>query len=168
LEPGDLMVIDDHINAMGVNPLIGPHNPAWGPRFPDQTEVYDARLRELLDHAAESARCRLRHGVYLAAAGPAYETPAEVAAFRALGADAVGMSTVPEAMIAHAAGMRVAGLSCITNRAAGCSAGALSHEEVLHAARAAAPCMQALLLQFLRLLAAAAPPHEHARPQPHA
>jgi purine-nucleoside phosphorylase len=164
-KPGDLMAIDDHLNAMGVNPLVGPHDPIWGPRFPDQTEVYDRALRALLDQAAAAAGCRLSHGVYAAAAGPAYETPAEVAALRRLGADAVGMSTVPEALLAHAAGIRVAGLSCIANVAAGLADAALSHEDVLRAAREAAPRMSALVAAFLQRLPLSAPNHEQLRPQ---
>ena len=107
LVPGTLMVIDDHINAMGVHPLVGPYNPCWGTRFPDQTQVYDADLRQQIDCAAERLGQPLAHGVYLAASGPTYETPAGIRAFRTWGADAVGMSTVPEAMLAHAAGLRV-------------------------------------------------------------
>lgn len=153
LVPGDLMVIDDHINAMGCNPLSGGHDAVWGPRFPDQTTVYDANLRCLLDDAASSTNTVLRHGVYLAAAGPAYETPAEINAYRTMGADAVGMSTVPEAMLAHAAGLRVAGISCITNLAAGISGSPLSHDEVVAETRRAEPRMKALLTDFLSLVA---------------
>jgi purine-nucleoside phosphorylase len=149
LKAGDLMVIDDHINAMGASPLIGPHFPAWGPRFPDQSGIYDASLRGKMLAAAERLGLRLPHGVYLATTGPAYETPAEVAAFRAMGADAVGMSTVPEATLAHAAGMRVVGLSCIANPAAGVSPAPLSHEEVLAATSRAQPRMKRLLAEFL-------------------
>ena len=152
LAPGDLMVIDDHINLMGVNPLTGEHAPIWGPRFPDQTQVYDLRLREGLDSVAQRIGLKLRHGVYAATAGPSYETPAEIAAFRTLGADAVGMSTVPEAMLAHAAGLRVAGLSCITNRAAGLASAPLFHGEVIMEAQRNAEKMVALLSEFLRSL----------------
>jgi purine-nucleoside phosphorylase len=149
--PGTLMVIDDHINAMGANPLLGPHDAMWGPRFPDMSRVYDAALRERLDRAAHRARVGVMHGVYMAVSGPAYETPAEVNAFRRLGADAVGMSTVPEAMLAHAAGLRVAGLSCITNAAG--ATHTLSHQEVLMQAAGAVPAMQALLHEFMALTA---------------
>jgi inosine/guanosine/xanthosine phosphorylase family protein len=152
LKAGDLMVIDDHVNAMGVNPLIGPHVPAWGQRFPDQSGIYDPALRGRLHSAAERLGMRLPHGVYLATAGPAYETPAEVTAFRAMGADAVGMSTVPEATLAHAAGMRVAGVSCIANPAAGVSPAPLSHEDVLAATSRAQPRMKRLLIEFFTSL----------------
>jgi purine-nucleoside phosphorylase len=148
LHPGKLMVIDDHINMMGANPLIGPHLAVFGPRFPDQSAVYDARLRKLLDIAGAAARESLTHGIYLADSGPVYETPAEIHAFRTLGADAVGMSTVPEAMLAHAAGLRVAGLSCITNLAAGVGKQPLSHEEVTEATTKAMPRMKAVILRY--------------------
>lgn len=145
LRPGAIMLIDDHINAMGVNPLIGPCGPVWGPRFADMTSVYDPRLRVLCRKAARTAGEDLRHGVYLATTGPSFETPAEIAAFRRLGADAVGMSTVPEAILAHAAGLRVLGLSCISNRAAGAGGTKLTHEGIAATVTAAAPRMRALL-----------------------
>jgi len=151
LHSGDIMVIDDHINFMGVNPLVGPHQKFWGQRFPDQSGVYDTQLRELMD---ASGRDELPHGVYAATSGPAYETPAEVEVLRRLGADAVGMSTVPEASLAHAAGMRVLGLSCISNMAAGLTACPLRHEDVINQAQAALPRMRALLERFLDRLAA--------------
>lgn len=152
LNPGDLMVIDDHINAMGSNPLVGKHDPVWGPRFPDQTQVYDKSLRELLDESAHRLGRKLPHGVYIATSGPGYETPSEIAAFRVMGADAVGMSTVPEAILAHSAGLRVAGISCITNMAAGISTGSLSHDEVISEARRIQPLMKTLLAEFFGLL----------------
>ena len=152
LQPGSLMVIDDHINAMGVNPLVGPHEPVWGPRFPDMSRVYDPDLRSRLDEAARRAGVPVTHGIYLAVSGPSYETPAEIRAFQKLGADAVGMSTVPEAIFAHAAGLRVAGLSCITNAAAGLTQ-SLSHREVLERATAALPAMTAVLREFVALTA---------------
>ncbi len=128
--PGDFMVLTDHINLMGANPLRGA--PASGlPRFVDLTDVYDAELRQLLFKAARNCRLKLHSGVYLAVSGPTYETPAEVRAYAKLGADAVGMSTVPEAIVARQCGLRVAGLSCITNLAAGIGAEKLSHAEVL-------------------------------------
>jgi purine-nucleoside phosphorylase len=151
--PGDLMLIDDHINMMGQSPLLGPHEPDWGARFPDQTVVYDASLRESLLAAARAVDAHLRRGVYIAAAGPTYETPAEVAAFRRLGADAVGMSTVPEAILAHAAGMRVVGLSCITNMASGLGSASLSHGDVIDAARSSRPRMAAVMKRFFEDLA---------------
>jgi len=150
---GSLMLIDDHINAMHSNPLIGPHHPELGAPFPDQSEVYDRGLRNLLDRAGEKANIELSHGVYLATSGPMYETPAEIAAFRTMGADAVGMSTVPEATVASASGMQVAGISCITNCAAGTSDGRLSHREVIDVAHEAEKEMQSLLSGFFKLLA---------------
>jgi purine-nucleoside phosphorylase len=128
---GDLMVIDDHINFMGRNPLIGPNDNRLGPRFPDMSEVYSLRLRSLARVAAQEAGQRVQHGVYLAVTGPNYETPAEISAFRALGADAVGMSTVPEAIVARHMGMEVLGISCISNMAAGMLPQPLSEHEVL-------------------------------------
>lgn len=130
LRPGDFMVLTDHINWMGANPLRGPLKPGQA-RFVDLTAVYDAGLRAQLHRAAREAKIRRREGVYLAVSGPSYETPAEVEAFARLGADAVGMSTVPEAIVARQCGLRVAGLSCITNLAAGRGSGELSHAEVL-------------------------------------
>lgn len=128
--PGDFMVVRDHINLMGVNPLRG--SPAPGlPRFVDLTCAYDPSLRRLLDRAGRGCGVALRTGVYLAVCGPTYETPAEVRAFARLGADAVGMSTVPETIVARQCGLKVAALSCITNLAAGRGGPALSHAEVL-------------------------------------
>lgn len=153
LQPGSLMLITDHINAVNTNPLIGPHEPFWGARFPDQSEVYDRSLRQLMQRAAGASRIKLRQGVYIGVSGPAYETPAEIRAFRVLGADAVGCSTVPEAILAHAAGMRVAGLSCITNWAAGISPRPLAHDHVQAAAAAALPKMARLIEGFWREMA---------------
>ena len=143
LGPGSLMVIADHINMLGANPLQGPHRPEFGTRFPDQTEIYVSTLRKkLLDVGADS------EGVYVAAAGPTFETPAEVRAFRAMGADVVGMSTVPEAMLANAMGLRVAGLSCVCNWAAGLGHDELTHEDVARCAAEAMPRMRSVLNQF--------------------
>jgi len=128
---GALMVMDDHINLMGTNPLIGPNEDRLGPRFPDMSAVYSPRLRALADEAARAIGLRVEHGVYLAVSGPSYETPAEIRAFRVLGADAVGMSTVPEAIAARHMGIEVLGLSCISNMAAGMQATPLSAEEVI-------------------------------------
>lgn len=144
--PGALMAVEDHLNLTGVNPLRGPHRPEWGPRFPDLSRVYDPALTDLLVCSGED----VRRGVYAFSVGPSYETPAEVRALRALGGDAVGMSTVPEAIVAHAAGLRVAALSCVTNPAAGLGAEPLSHAEVLAAGEAAKPRMAALVAAFLR------------------
>lgn len=154
LQPGSLMVIRDHINAVGLNPLIGPLVPGWGPRFPDQSRIYDDGLTDLLRKAAHDAEVSLSDGVYAFTTGPGYETPAEIRAYASMGADAVGMSTVPEATVANAAGLRVAGLSCITNMAAGISGPHLSHEEVLEQTRKTGPVMASLLDAFLARLAA--------------
>jgi len=132
---GALMVIDDHINLMAGNPLIGPNDERMGPRFPDMSEVYSRRLRALADDAARVAGIAVRHGVYVAVHGPSYETPAEIRAFRALGADAVGMSTAPEAIAARHMGVEVLGISCITNMAAGVLDQPLVHDEVMETAR---------------------------------
>lgn len=156
LRPGDLMAIRDHINTASINPLIGPVVPGWGPRFPDQSHVYDDGLLDLLRKAAHDTEVSLSDGVYAFTTGPGYETPAEIRAYASQGADAVGMSTVPEAIVANAAGLRVAGLSCITNMAAGISGPHLSHEEVLEQTRKTGPVMSALLDAFLARLAARA------------
>ena len=130
---GDFMVLTDHINLMGANPLRGPAH--FGlMRFVDLTDTYDARLSGLLFEAGKASKIKLQRGVYLAVSGPSYETPAEIRAFATLGADAVGMSTVPEAMVARQCGLKVAAMSCITNLAAGISKGKLSHAEVLETA----------------------------------
>ncbi len=130
---GDFMVLADHINLMGVNPLRGKPVPGR-PGFVDMTDVYDTKLSALLFRAGKSCNLKLQRGVYLAVSGPSYETPAEIRAFARLGADAVGMSTVPEAMVARQCGLNVAAVSCITNPAAGRGKGQLSHPEVLKAA----------------------------------
>jgi purine-nucleoside phosphorylase len=132
---GALMVMDDHINLMGSNPLIGANDDRLGPRFPDMSEVYSFRLRGIADEAARAAGIPVRHGVYVAVHGPSYETPAEIRAFRTLGADAVGMSTAPEAIAARHMGMEVLGISCITNMAAGVLNQTLVHDEVMETAR---------------------------------
>ena len=149
---GQLMVLSDHINFMGGNPLVGP-NCEPGPRFPDLSAAYDAGLRRRFHAAAESLGQTLQEGVYLAVTGPSFETPAEIRAFRALGADAVGMSTVPEVIVARHEGMKVAALSCLCNMAAGMLPQALSHQEVLDAGAAAAGAFEALVRTFLRGLA---------------
>jgi len=150
--PGDLMIVRDHIHAMGAHPLIGPHDPFWGPRFPDQCAIYDAELRALLRRAAEAAGVPVREGVYIGVSGPTYETPAEVEAYARWGADAVGMSTTPEAILGNAAGLRVTALSCISNLAAGRGRERLSHDDVARAASAVAPHMTAVLLGFWQRL----------------
>jgi purine-nucleoside phosphorylase len=132
---GTLMVIDDHINLMGSNPLVGPNEERWGLRFPDMTEVYSKRLRRIADEVAAEQQLGLQHGIYVAVHGPSYETPAEIRAFRILGADAVGMSTAPEAIVARHMGLEVLGISCITNAAAGVFPEPLHHSEVMETAR---------------------------------
>jgi purine-nucleoside phosphorylase len=142
---GALMIIDDHINLMGSNPLIGPNDDRFGPRFPDMSEVYSARLRKMADEAARAKGVGVSHGIYLATHGPSYETPAEIRLFRSMGADAVGMSTVPEAIAARHLGMEVLGISCISNMAAGISPQPIVHEEVL-------ATMQRVRSSFISLL----------------
>ena len=134
-KPGTLMVIDDHINLMGTNPLVGSNDDRFGLRFPDMTEAYSKRLREIADHAAGSSNVAIAHGVYVALHGPSYETPAEIRYLRSIGADAVGMSTVPETIVARHMGMEVLGISCITNPAAGVLPKPLVHDEVMEVAR---------------------------------
>ena len=130
-KPGELMVISDHINFMGGNPMIGPNEDQLGLRFFDMSEAYDPRLREIAENACWKAGVTVRKGVYIAFSGPSYETPAEIRMSRALGADAVGMSTVPEVIAARHMGVRVLGISCITNMAAGVIKKPLDHREVL-------------------------------------
>lgn len=149
LHPGDFVILRDHVNTVGVNPLMGPHNPDWGPRFPDMSEIYASRLRSVLRAVAGRRGLRVMEGVYAFTAGPVYETPAEIRAYRNMGADVVGMSTVPEAVFAAAAGMEVAGLSLVTNLAAGISPVPLHHEEVLSATRDAQSVMRGLVDDFI-------------------
>ncbi|WP_425433778.1 purine-nucleoside phosphorylase [Marinococcus luteus] len=130
-EPGDLMIIDDHINWLGANPLIGENDAELGPRFPDMSSAYSKGLAKIADEAALSLNIRIQRGTYMANTGPAYETPAEVRMARVLGADAVGMSTVPEVIVAVHGGMEVLGISCISNLAAGILDQPLSHDEVM-------------------------------------
>lgn len=136
--PGDLMLITDHINLLGQNSLIGDNDERFGPRFPDMSRVYDPELADAARAAAEREGFSLREGVYALFSGPCYETAAEIRAYRALGADAVGMSTVPEATAACYLGMRVLGIACITNMATGLRTGKHSHAEVLEIASRAA------------------------------
>ena len=132
---GALMVIDDHVNLMGTNPLVGPNDDRFGPRFPDMTEVYSSRLRAIADAAGTVNGMLLPHGIYIALLGPSYETPAEIRYLRTIGGDAVGMSTVPEAVVARHMGIDVLGVSCITNMAAGVLPKPLDHAEVMETAR---------------------------------
>jgi purine-nucleoside phosphorylase len=131
---GALMLIDDHINLLGSNPLVGSNDDRFGPRFPDMSEIYSKRLRDLATTVAASSGVPIEHGVYVAVHGPSYETPAEIRAFRTLGADAVGMSTAPEALVARHMGIEVLGISCITNMAAGVLPQPLVHTEVVETA----------------------------------
>jgi purine-nucleoside phosphorylase len=147
---GDFMMLTDHINFMGTNPLRGTEI-AGMPRFVDLTEAYDKGLRRLIDRAAKDCRLKLHSGVYLAVTGPSYETPAEIHAFGRLGADAVGMSTVPETIVARQCGVKVAGISCITNLAAGRSSEPLSHREVLQTAERVKSMAAQLLINFAGL-----------------
>jgi xanthosine phosphorylase len=153
IEPGAIALIEDHINLLGQNPLVGPNDAAVGPRFPDMSEVYDRGLRTRAQAVAARLGIALRSGVYLATLGPSFETPAEIRAFRALGADLVGMSTVPEAISARHCGLKVLGLSLVTNLAAGLTDHALSHEETLTMAAQAAGRLQQLLTGLLEELA---------------
>ncbi|MDX8290751.1 purine-nucleoside phosphorylase [Metabacillus indicus] len=130
-EPGDLMIISDHINNMGTSPLIGPNDSDLGVRFPDMSQAYNRELRTLAKNAASELGINVQEGVYVGNTGPAYETPAEVRLARVLGGDAVGMSTVPEVIVANHAGMKVLGISCISNMAAGILDQPLSHDEVM-------------------------------------
>jgi purine-nucleoside phosphorylase len=151
---GTLMVISDHLNLTGRSPLLGPNDDAMGPRFPDLSEVWDRALRVRLHAAAQAAHVEMREGVYAGLIGPNYETPAEVRMLRTLGADAVGMSTVMEAMAAHWAGMSVCGVSLVTNAGAGLSPTPLTHAEVLEAANEAGPRLARVLGRFAEDLAA--------------
>jgi purine-nucleoside phosphorylase len=130
-KPGELMVLEDHINMMGTNPMIGRNEDTLGQRFFDMTEPYDPKLREIAEKACWKVGVTVRKGVYIALSGPSYETPAEIRMCRTLGADAVGMSTVPEVIAARHMGLRVLGISCITNMAAGVLKKKLDHNEVL-------------------------------------
>ena len=145
LTPGMLMVMDDHINLLGSNPLVGPNEDAFGSRFPDMSEVYSKRLRRIADEVASAQGLRIGHGVYVAVHGPSYETPAEIRFLRGIGADAVGMSTVPEAIVARHMGVEVLGISCITNAAAGVLPQPLNHAEVMDVAKQVRGAFAALL-----------------------
>jgi purine-nucleoside phosphorylase len=149
---GALMVIDDHINLMGGNPLVGANEDRFGARFPDMTEVYSARLRGIADRVGKALGQSLPHGVYVALLGPSYETPAEIRFLRTIGADAVGMSTVPEAIVARHCGLRVAAISAITNLAVGLDDAPLSHAQTLAIAERCAGDLQRLLAAFFARL----------------
>jgi purine-nucleoside phosphorylase len=147
--PGDLMVIEDHLNLMGDNPLKGPNPAKLGPRFPDMSEAYSRECVKVFDQAAAEESVPLHHGVYCGLLGPTYETPAEVRMLRTLGADAVGMSTVPEAIAANHLGVRVCGVSLITNLAAGLSPQKLSHQEVMENSKAGVEKLSRLLVRAI-------------------
>jgi purine-nucleoside phosphorylase len=148
LAVGDLMMISDHLNLMGTNPLVGKAREGEI-RFPDMTDAYNPGLRWILRTTAEALGIKLREGVYAGLLGPSYETPSEVKMLRLLGADAVGMSTVPEVIVARALGMRVAGVSVITNAAAGVTGAALSHAEVLETTTRVSAAFESLVTEFL-------------------
>jgi purine-nucleoside phosphorylase len=148
LSPGDLMLITDHINLMGDNPLRGPNEKRFGPRFPDMTEVYAPSLRDLARQTAKEAGITLSEGVYAAVRGPMYETPAEIRMLAAVGADAVGMSTVPEAIVARHGRMSVLAVSCITNSAAGLVSKEVNHNEVIEVGARAAADLSKLLVSL--------------------
>ena len=150
--PGDLMLISDHINYSGSNPLIGQNLDQFGPRFPDLSNVYTKELRTKIAKVAEENGIALRQGVYVMYSGPNYETPAEIRMFRMMGADAVGMSTVPEAIVAAHCGMDVVGISCITNMAAGVLPQKLNHQEVVETAALVHDKFQKLLTLVIDLL----------------
>ena len=149
---GTLMLIRDHLNLTGRSPLMGPNDDAMGDRFPDLVNTYSPRLRDLMRRAADDVNVSLEQGVYAGLTGPTYETPAEVRMLATLGADAVGMSTVLEAIVAHWAGIEVVGVSLVTNPGAGITGDPLSHEEVLEAAAEAGPRFTALVRRFVALV----------------
>ncbi|HTV82457.1 MAG TPA: purine-nucleoside phosphorylase [Acidobacteriaceae bacterium] len=150
LRQGQLVLISDHINLSGRNPVSGPHDERFGPRFFDMSDAYSARLRALAKEAAEDMDLDLEEGVYISVLGPSFESPAEIRAFRTMGADLVGMSTVQETIAARQMGIEVLGISCVTNLAAGIQATPLSHEEVLETGRA----VEARLAELLRRVVA--------------
>ena len=152
LKPGAFMVIDDHINAMATHPLIGHHDSFWCRHFPDQTDLYALKLRNTFHESALCKHKKLAHGTYLAVSGPTYETPAEVRAMKILGADAVGSSTVPEVILANAAGLSVLGISCIANMATGISSSLPRHDEIVATVMRALPEITGPLQEFWKKL----------------
>lgn len=150
--PADLMLITDHINHMGSNPLIGSNDEKLGERFPDMTEVYKKSLIKIAEKCAKDLNIDIKKGVYWANSGPSYETPAEIKMIRKLGGDAVGMSTVPEAIVGNYCGLNILGISCITNAASSETSGKLSHEEVIEAANSAKLKFKSLILSVLQHL----------------
>jgi purine-nucleoside phosphorylase len=153
LSQGALMVISDHLNLMGMSPLRGPNDERFGPRFPDMTEVYSRELQEIVVEEGRDMAVEVRRGIYAALPGPSYETPAEIHMLRTFGADAVGMSTVPEAIVARHMGINVLGISCITNMAAGITDQPISHDEVIETGNR----VRALFAQLLRRVIARLP-----------
>lgn len=149
-KPADLMIIKDHINFMGTNPLIGKNDDTLGERFPDMSEIYKKNLIELSKKCAKDLCIDIKEGVYWANSGPSYETPAEINMIRILGGDAVGMSTVPEAIVGNYCGLNILGISCITNAASSETSGKLSHEEVIEAANKAKIKFKSLILSVLQ------------------
>lgn len=150
--PADLMIITDHINFLGTNPLIGANDDTLGTRFPDMSEVYKKDLVAKAEQCAKELGINIRKGVYVATTGPSYETPTEVKMLRLLGADAVGMSTVPEAIVANYCGIKVLGISCLTNYASGITDTPLTHKEVIEAADVAKENFQSLLAKILETI----------------
>ena len=136
LYPGDLMIIKDHINLMGTNPLIGKNEDKFGPRFPDMSDIYCKEIRDLIKTSMKNLNISIKEGVYTAFTGPSYETPAEIRMVSITGGDTVGMSTAPKAIVATHMGMKVGGISCITNMASGISKEKLSHKEVIDTSNA--------------------------------
>lgn len=149
LKAGDFVILTDHINLVGINPLIGTHVPEWGPRFPDMTDIYSRPLIEKLHAGARKLDLRVMDGIYAFTSGPCYETAAEIRAYKAQGADVVGMSTVPETVFAKACGMQVAAVSLVSNLAAGIGHAPLDHSEVIAAAERAKSGMKALIEDFV-------------------
>ena len=150
IKPGTIVAIQDHINYMGINPLIGENNPDWGVRFPDMTMAYDRDCIKLTCDIAEREGILLRKGVYIAFSGPSFETPAEIRMARILGADVVGMSTVPEVIAANHMGVRVCGISCVANYGAGITDNKLTHQEVMDAMNAASGSLCKLVSKFIK------------------
>jgi purine-nucleoside phosphorylase len=158
LRAGDLMALADHLNLIGENPLRGPSDSRLGIRFPDMTEVYSRRLRALARDEAKILGIELKEGVYACMPGPSYETPAEIAMLRAMGADVVGMSTAPEAIVARHAGIEVLAIALVSNAAAGVTGEPITHEEVLEAGRKAAPQLALLIERVINRQTHAGPP----------
>jgi purine-nucleoside phosphorylase len=149
MEPGDMMVIDDHINLMGSNPLVGPNLKEFGPRFPDMSNAYNKTLSDKLFETMTKHKVRVHRGVYCAVSGPTYETPAEIKYLKIIGGNAVGMSTAPEVIAANHMGLRVCAVSCITNKAAGLSKQKLSHDDVTETAKKVESLFSSFVTDFI-------------------